>query len=326
MTPEDLARIQREEVKEKFKRLIRRISAPVAVFIDDLDRCKAEYVVEILEGIQTLLKEVPVVVVVAADRRWLHESYREMYLGYSNAVKEPGRPMEYLFLEKAFQMSVPIPELTADLQVKYLKYLLMSTDNYKERNELDKGRQTAKDLFKGVNSEKEIYGVIDNRQNLPDPTKRAIILEAMVQFADKVTLKNLEMEHRLQKFAPLLEPNPRAMKRFVNDWDINRTIALWAEMDIDKDQLALWTILMRRWPLLAYYLHDHPKKIIMFSETSEVELNEIQRQDSEFEPIFLELINNDEVRRVVTGQIGNIKLPVQLDEDLIKKCRCLCAR
>lgn len=326
MSSRDIDLAQRGKVKEHFERLIKNIPSPVAIFIDDLDRCKAEYVVELLEGIQTLLKEVPVAVIVAADRRWIHESYHEIYSGFSSAVREPYRPMEYLFLEKAFQMSVPMPELPKDLQDTYLRYLLRYPNKDEEKNEIEYARQDARKLLNGKNSEDEIMGVINAQRELSDIEKRAIMLESMVQLADKVRLENLERDHRLRKFAPLLEPYPRAMKRFVNDWDINRNIALWMGMDINKDQLALWTILMRRWPSLAQDLRDHPDIIRKISSIeSGAKDNSTTAQDSERDSEKSELYANEEIRRVVTGQIGNTYLGVQIDEDVIKKCRFLCA-
>ena len=47
--------------------LVRLCGRPVIIFIDDLDRCDSEFVVELLEGIQTLFREAPVTYVVAAD-------------------------------------------------------------------------------------------------------------------------------------------------------------------------------------------------------------------------------------------------------------------
>src|SRR5919204_60121 len=71
-------------VKRRFDFLIRRIDAPVAIFIDDLDRCRSDYVVELLEGIQTLFVTSQVTYVVAADRGWLCESYAKIYEDFAS--------------------------------------------------------------------------------------------------------------------------------------------------------------------------------------------------------------------------------------------------
>ena len=56
-----------ETVQEHFADLVRWLHYPVIVLIDDLDRCRGDYVVELLEGIQTLFRDQPVAYVVAAS-------------------------------------------------------------------------------------------------------------------------------------------------------------------------------------------------------------------------------------------------------------------
>src|SRR5262249_29146548 len=65
-------------------------------------------------------------------------------------------------------------------------------------------------------------------------------------------------EHRLQRFAPLLEPNPRAMKRFVNDYSILRAVRTLEGNAVQADPLALLAVIETRWPALADYLRAQP--------------------------------------------------------------------
>jgi hypothetical protein len=76
----------------------------------------------------------------------------------------------------------------------------------------------------------------------------------------------------LQRFAPLLEPNPRAMKRFVNDYSVLRAVRTLESNTVQADPLALWAVIETRWPALADYLRAHPDAIQFFTEpTSNVE-------------------------------------------------------
>jgi hypothetical protein len=70
-----------------------------------------------------------------------------------------------------------------------------------------------------------------------------------------------ETEHALRKFAPLLDPNPRAMKRFVNAYGIARVVLTLESTLVSSDTLALWTILRSRWPMLAERLAKEPDLI-----------------------------------------------------------------
>jgi hypothetical protein len=66
-------------LRDRFNRLVRDIDRPMAIFVDDLDRCRADYVVDLLEGVQTTFREAPVAFVVAADRYWLYDAYAKVY-------------------------------------------------------------------------------------------------------------------------------------------------------------------------------------------------------------------------------------------------------
>ncbi len=68
-------------------------------------------------------------------------------------------------------------------------------------------------------------------------------------------------EHLLLPFVDFLDPNPRAMKRFINAYALRKAIALLGGGDIETGPLALWTLMELRWPLLADYLSDHPEMV-----------------------------------------------------------------
>ena len=62
----------------------------------------------------------------------------------------------------------------------------------------------------------------------------------------------------MEKFAKLLDPNPRAMKRFVNIYSSELSVQTLREELPEADTLALWVILKTRWPALADYLQATP--------------------------------------------------------------------
>jgi hypothetical protein len=99
------------EVQLLFARELRRAPKPVVFLIDDLDRCDDSYVVEFLEAIQTLVRDAPDRLspkasqqiagpfgFVAADGRWIRESYEHRYTSFVSATDE--QPLGYLFLER----------------------------------------------------------------------------------------------------------------------------------------------------------------------------------------------------------------------------------
>jgi hypothetical protein len=110
------------------------VSMPLAVLIDDLDRCDKDYVVQLLEGIQTIFIRAPVTYVAAADRRWIEASFEERYEPFVQHLSEPARGLGYLFLEKAFQLSTTLPRIPP--RIDFLTMLLQRPT----RNDADRAR------------------------------------------------------------------------------------------------------------------------------------------------------------------------------------------
>lgn len=68
-------------------------------------------------------------------------------------------------------------------------------------------------------------------------------------------------EHALRKFAPLLSPNPRSTKLFLNTYTMLRAVRTLEGITVESDTLALWTILRVRWPAVADYLQHDPDAV-----------------------------------------------------------------
>jgi KAP family P-loop domain len=107
----ELSRDPLSPLIKRYGELIDDIGSPVAVFIDDLDRCNGEFVVELLQTIQTLFRNAKVLYVVAGDRDWICSSYQQQYAKFSDSLGEPGKSLGHLFVEKVFQLSVEVPRL-----------------------------------------------------------------------------------------------------------------------------------------------------------------------------------------------------------------------
>jgi hypothetical protein len=256
-----------QDVADHFAWLIRRARRPVVFLIDDLDRCPEGYVVELLDTVQTLIRDAgktrlrdraataaACYFAVAADGCWIRTSYEIAYGNFVTAVAEPGRPLGYLFLDKLFQLRVPVPGIGTDRQQQYLRGLLGVPDS-------ESAAQTeAED---------------DTRARLRNSTNEAQIVEALREASleirarvtdtaiERLTASEVEAatEHSLQIFGPLLPANPRSMKRFVNVYSALRTVRTLEGHLIPTEPLALWAVLEIRWPGLADYLRCKPDAI-----------------------------------------------------------------
>lgn len=292
------------EIKRRFKRLIERIPKRVAIFIDDLDRCQSTYVVDLLEGIQTLFREAPVVFVVAADRRWLNACYETVYDDLKLLVRQPGKPLGVLFLEKAFQFSTSVPSIPEELKEEYWQNLIQVQSDGAAG--LETAREKARQVMAETENEAGILAEISRSRNHSFSEQRAIREEAVKRLAAPEILERTE--HVLKPLASLLDPNPRAMKRLVNAYSANRALATLAHVDIERDQLALWTILSLRWPQLVEHLEAHPEIV-----------EKIDQWDVADAPKDLQGLLNAEAEEVINVIAGK-SVHATLDQETIKRC------
>ena len=244
-----------------FKKMVQGACQPFAVFIDDLDRCHGSYVVELLQAIQTLFHDSNVVFVVAADRKWLRASYEHSYQEFQGSIGGAGRSLSHLFLAKMFQISAPIPRMAVTTQRQYWDHLLRIRESKGPKASKDALRRAEKEATRILGKEKDedalMWKIREYRGDL-------LVKQTMLGVAAKRIMKpaaRKQTEHFLQPFVDLLEPNPRAMKRFVNAYALRKAIALLGDCDIEREPLVLWTLLELRWPVLADYLTDHPEMV-----------------------------------------------------------------
>jgi hypothetical protein len=255
------------QIKQRFTDLIKRLRpSRVAILVDDLDRCQSQYVVDLLEGIQTLFRAAPVVFIVAADRNWLNACYEEVYEKLRNRIHAPGKPLGTLFLEKAFRFSTAMPGIPEQLRQEYWQHLLrLSTKEGRE--DLEAARAEALNLVRLAQSESDVRKLVNHANEDQERTfseKQAIREAAAVRLASPKIIK--QIEHTLRPYAPLLEPNPRGMKLLVNAYSATRALSILSEVNIGLHQLALWTILSGRWPQLADYLVERPEALSRLRE------------------------------------------------------------
>lgn len=89
----------------------------IVLYIDDLDRCEPERVVEVLHAINLLLATPLFVVVLAGDVRWLERSldlHYERLLDSPTPTPSEERPSARRFLEKVVQIPFALPPMDRD--------------------------------------------------------------------------------------------------------------------------------------------------------------------------------------------------------------------
>lgn len=283
-------------LRKHFAWLAKRARRPVIFFIDDLDRCDQEYVVEFLDGIQTLVRDVRAsqaltpdsheetagagaadspeedkgtgaagsgegnhaavnpFFVVAADGRWLRACYENAYATLAKAITRPGQSLGHLFLDKIFQLTITVPSLSNASQTRLVRQLL--TQDPSGPATMEQEREHVKQAISNSTTSAQVRQAWKKAH----PEVREEVAQLAVQ---KLTEPAIEAhtEHDLQKFARLLDRNPRHIKRFLNTYSANMVASGLDQSFPDFDSLALWTIVRMRWPVVADYLVSHPEVI-----------------------------------------------------------------
>lgn len=241
--------------RRRFRWLVRSTGRPIAVFVDDLDRCRPEYVVELLEGIQTLFVDEPVAYVVAADRAWLYQSFGKAYEDFEETAGDSSRPLGFRFLEKTFQISMEIPPMTDNARGAFWSRLLGASPDGDGVQGLS---SPPADAFAGLSTQEEVERHAQSLVN--DGMKPDDVYAGAVRRFNAAAIEQ-QTETLLSRFAPLLESNPRSMKRLVNAYGFERDLLIRQGHFLNEEerrQLALLTILRLRWPLFADHLRDNP--------------------------------------------------------------------
>ena len=251
----ELSRDPLRPLTRRYEELVNEIGHPVAVFVDDLDRCDSDFVVELIQTIQTLFRKAPVAYVVAADRNWICTSYEKAYGDFTSSIKEPGRPLGHLFLEKIFQLSISVPALPKSLQATYWDRLLLGRRPRKIN--IEKLRASQREKIAKLQSDTDVRAHL---AAIGNPAERRVAGTVAFQRLQDQDLRT-KRQHFLQNYAALLEPNPRAMKRLLNAYGFKLGFQMMADVSSLPDSLVRWTLLELRWPLLAEHLIKHPEQI-----------------------------------------------------------------
>jgi hypothetical protein len=249
-----------DDVAAHFGWLLDHSAKPVLFFVDDLDRCPAPYVVELLDAIQTLVRDAPgakaAYFVVAADGAWLRTSYESAYRSFETCVSTLGLPLGYLFLDKLFQLTVPVPVATPRARSAYLDRLLHVADEQTDERTRQEVRTAQEVIARDGGDEARILRIV--REASP-AAREVLVADAARALAAPQT--RARTEHALRKFLPLLHSNPRNVKKFLNTYSMLRSVRVLENNTVSSDVLALWTIIRVRWPAMADHLEAHPEAV-----------------------------------------------------------------
>lgn len=205
----------------------------VVVMIDDLDRCRPERIIEILEVIKLFLSVDRTTFIIAADENVIKYSIREKYPPMNGFDVE----LDKEYIEKIIQLPIYIPELSAKDIQNYL--LLLVTQSYLEQESfkhlISKIFEEKRTISGDVITLEEINKLIDELGlNWQDGGKT--VFNETAKIIDEIR----------EIVASTLKGNPRQAKRFLNTFITKRQLAkIYYGDEIDISILAKLLVLQK---------------------------------------------------------------------------------
>lgn len=204
---------KREEVKnfqKDFESILKESNLKrMVVFVDELDRCKPDTVLDIFEAMRLFLFVKGSSFVIGADSRLIDYAIRSRYKNI------PGNNLDISkeYLEKLIQYPVSIPQLDKNELEKYLTCLLLEKDIENVAGKINSGSP-----YEPINVQQLISGHSDKEESI----KNALALSRQVS----------------PILAAKLNGNPRQCKRFFNALFMRLSMAESRGITLDKNVLA----------------------------------------------------------------------------------------
>ncbi len=294
-----------DRFRAHFRDMMRRVQRPVMVIIDDLDRCRPEFVVDLVRGIQTLLRSPRVVFVILGDRDWIERAFEAHHRAMSKIDVGPEQSFGARFVEKAIQMSFILPGLGQDSRGAYVRRVLMGAQggaaqpnqSLPPQRRVEARTVAAQEIARqaaqpvpatGAPPALDTASIVNltmQALNLVPPAAagetRAASDAAAAEQVEQIVNEELAINaavdarvesavgHELEKLAAFFPANPRQIKRIVNAITMYYAVALQrpgVEPNHDfRFQLALWVIIMTEWPRTWRLLASYPDMVLVLT-------------------------------------------------------------
>jgi len=198
----------------------------LVVFIDDLDRCSSEKVIETFETIKLFLNTPACTFVIGADAKKIEDAVGDVY-----GVVDASRRRD--FLEKIIQIPFVIPEQKIEDIVCYVGMLILAVHIHST-------------------SWEEIAAARRGFINFPDGIEKALgdwPAANAALFADVAAVKTdlQEIMPYVRSLFHALRGNPRQIKRFLNILALRRKLAETNKLQVRLELLIKLTVIEYAW-------------------------------------------------------------------------------
>ncbi|TSE06114.1 P-loop NTPase fold protein [Aquimarina algiphila] len=295
-----------EDFREKFERPLQRI----VLYIDDLDRCPEERVVEVLEAVNLLMAYPLFVVVVGVDPRWVKNALiKKHQLQFVKNEKSPEIEMidPSSYLEKIFQVPFNL-KAPADSSVKHMLKTLA------EINPIISDEITDIEQEEHVSIDDSSYTDVEQIENtIPTPEYPIKTTEEDIKDIERIetkeTIESLQFSEQeiklLQDMSIVIGSSPRAIKRFINIYRIVKAHENFGYTNASDDIEILSVLFLLALPIGKYkhlttslfgYFVDESKEAQQLQSYFHAPIDQIHKKAHPLQEELLEKMSNSEVR------------------------------
>jgi len=283
-------------------------SLKLVVFIDDLDRCNADVLREVVEALQLTEVSQSCIFIIGMDLTIVAQTIEDSLGNLARAVGGLDRDLMehgsgYKFLEKIIQARLSIPNYGRE-EIKKL------TDDEDESDQGD-----------GETEDKAPRGPVW-MTDLISPAATRPFGVGLLKKQEAAPQDSAEVLRIRQKYGPEHFNNPRRYKRFVNSFRLHAYLLDRQKKEIGLETLARFLVLAEKWPAMLAYLLESQEKFdkwrtkysLIGNDTSTKALGAVLKKVKEDTASFTRL------RKLVCGEPRQNVRPLEYEEirDLAK--------
>lgn len=298
----------------------------IILYIDDLDRCPDDKVLEVLQAVHLLMAFPLFIVVVGVDKRCVENALRyKNLLQYSNVtglnspkeLKETFNinviePKEYL--EKIFQIPFMLQKPGNDDIINLVDNLLR--EQVKTEDEIFANGGVSADYLNQEIPNQELINPEKNSDSAIDESTKNVGLNLKPDLGLKIKssqeplkpadLKFSSKEFRyIKQIACLVGNNPRTVKRFINIYRIIRTHENLSYSSFQKNESFLCVMFILA--LLVADYHKYESLFEMLENSGDEKVLADILQELDFKELKDEIEKNDVVKHLLQNNSGSFK-------------------
>ncbi|MFC0780869.1 P-loop NTPase fold protein [Flavobacterium sp. HJSW_4] len=218
---------EKNRESEEFKKMFERPLERIILYIDDLDRCPEDRVVEVLEAVNLLMAFPLFIVIVGVDPRWVKTALNKKYeIQFQENDPNGDRISPSNYLEKIFQVPFHLKDAD-DLNIKNMienlakKKVDVSVENLTDFEE-SKVEDSNKDesLLDNELTMRDDLTVLIRENNINISSGYYSSLQEHEINALEITTQEIK---QIKSLTEIIGNNPRCIKRFINIYRIVKT-------------------------------------------------------------------------------------------------------